>query len=118
MPEHPWLDTVWAHLLHEVAVAVVARNIGGVWVGVDRVVVVIEGGGKQRREWWLNVDQQMLNCDWESIASYGNVSAGESWVSSFITRTFCWILHELFMNFTDINVIRPGLLSLQLIVGH
>jgi hypothetical protein len=29
-------DAVWACLLHEVAVAVVARNIGRVWVGVDR----------------------------------------------------------------------------------
>jgi hypothetical protein len=27
-------DVVWACLLHEVAVAVVARSIGGVWMGL------------------------------------------------------------------------------------
>jgi hypothetical protein len=34
--------------LYEVAVAVVSRSIGGVWMGVDRVVVAIEGGGRQQ----------------------------------------------------------------------
>jgi hypothetical protein len=52
-------DVVWARLLHEVAVAVavavVARSVGGVWMGVDRAVVAIGGGGRQRplERWWL-----------------------------------------------------------------
>ena len=55
------------------------------------MVVAIEGGGRQRREWWLNVDRR-----WEYplfggkyIASYGDVSVGESWVSCATSRKIC-----------------------------
>jgi len=58
--------------------------------------VLWEGGMRRcRRGWWLNVEYWIFNIetvgisivclelfDWEQIASYGNVSVGESWVSS------------------------------------
>jgi hypothetical protein len=42
-------DVVWAHLLHEVSVAVVARSVGRVWMGVK---VGGSSGVETRREWW------------------------------------------------------------------
>ena len=45
-------DIVWACLLHEVAVVVVARSVGGVWMGDDRVVMAVERGRRQRRREW------------------------------------------------------------------
>jgi hypothetical protein len=34
LPAQTTSDIVWARLLYEVAVAVVARSIGGVWMGL------------------------------------------------------------------------------------
>ena len=39
-------DVIWACLLHETVVVVVARSIG-VWMGDDRVVMAVQGGGRQ-----------------------------------------------------------------------
>jgi hypothetical protein len=62
-------DVLGARWLHDVAVAAVARNVGGVWMGaeVGGIGGVESGGFREIHRLFEFI------VEWESIASYGNV---------------------------------------------